>query len=132
MNASISPGRDSARMRSGSFTSSTTSASLQATNAMASRVPVRRRKLDIDCSSTEKGARPPRRVLDHGGENRLERRAQTDGDGAEVRERERIHRVDGCRAGAIQLGPSRQPDFRIKSAIAGNGPQVPADDADLP
>src|SRR6266498_1486446 len=134
MNASASAGLLSARSRSGSVGFSTTSVSLQAMNASARTVAATKRSLDIVDSSTEKGAGPPRRVRTTArrGGQALERRAQSHREGAEVRERKGIHRIDGCRTCAVQLRAARQTRLGIEAAVPGEGEQVAADDADLP
>src|SRR5206468_1715233 len=125
-------GRPRARVRSGSSWSSTTSASLQA-NATMSKRPATNRNLDIVCSSTEKGARPPRRAITStAGRTGLERRAQSNRECAEVRERERVHGIDGRRPRPVQLRASRQPDLGIEPAVPGDGKQVTPDHADIP
>src|SRR6058998_1563534 len=126
MNASTSAGLLSARSRSGSVRFGTTSVSLQARKARARTLAATKRSLDIVTSSTEKGhARPPpagpqaRR-----GGPLLERRAHADREGAQVRERERIDRVDRGRTGAVQLRTTRQTDFGIEAAITREREQV--------
>src|SRR6266446_3997823 len=136
MNASTSAGRPSARSRSGSVTSCTSSVSLQAMNASARTPAATKRSLDIDCSSTEKWARSPSSRRTTGpaarGVRCLERRAQSDREGAQVRERKGIHRIDGRRTCAVQLRPARQTDLGIEAAVAREREQVAAHDADLP
>src|SRR6185295_4727245 len=135
MNVSTSPGRLSARSRSGSVTSSTTRVSLQAMKPRARTTEATKRSLDIVYSSTEKMglASPPGDTP--GVEDRsrlLERRAQSDREGTEVRERERVHRIDGRRTRAVQLGPARQTHLGIEAAIAGEREQIAAHEADVP
>src|SRR6266508_2038766 len=141
MNASTSAGLLSARSRSGSVMFSTTSVSLQAKKARARTLAATKRSLDIVYSSTEKGPRPPssppgKRPGVEGGTRLLERRAQSDREGAEVRERKRVDRVDGRRSRAIQLRigarAARQSGLRVESAITCDRKQVAAHDADLP
>src|SRR6267143_3201310 len=137
MNASTSAGLLSARSRSGLVGFSTTSVSLQAMNASAKTPAATKRSLDIDDSFTEKGARPPssppgqRRGVE-GGSRFLERRAQSDREGAEVRERKGVHGIDRRRTCAVQLGAARQSDLRVESAITRDREQVAAHQAHLP
>src|SRR6266498_2078326 len=136
MNASTSAGLLSARSRSGSVGFSTTSVSLQDMNASARTVAATKRSLDIDDSSTEKGARSPpsRRTTSPAarGVRCLERRAQSDREGAEVRERKGVHGIDGRRTCAVQLRAARQSDLRVESAITRDREQVAPHDGNLP
>src|SRR5205823_14526144 len=58
----------------------------------------------------------------------LEARGQTDCEGSRIRERERVDRID---RGRLRLSAG-DPDLRIEAAIAGDRPEVAADEADLP
>src|SRR5467141_4334879 len=137
MNASTSAGLLRARSRSGSVKSCTTSLSLQAVNARTMTLAAIRRSLDIVDSSTETGAHPPSSPPGQepgveAGSRFLERRAQSDREGAKVRERKGVHGIDRRRTCAVQLGAARQPDLRIEAAVAREREQVAAHDADLP
>src|SRR5438094_6434973 len=137
MNASTSAGRPSARSRSGSVTSWTTSVSLHAMKAKASTPAAIERSLDIVDSSTGKGARPPSSPPGQSpgveaGSRLLERRAQSDRECAEVRERERVHRIDGRRTCAVKLRTTRQADLGIEAAVTCDREQVPSHEADVP
>ena len=62
----------------------------------------------------------------------FECRAQSDRECAEVRERERVHRVDGRRTCAVQLRTTRQADLGIEAAVTRQREQVPSHEADVP
>src|SRR6266566_3557737 len=132
MNDSTYDGRPSARVLSGSVWFATWSVSLQAIRPNAMTLAARGRNLDIDCSSTKKGHSSRRRVTGPAGRTCLERRAQADREGAEVREREGVHRVDRRRPGSVELRTSRKADFGVEAAIARDRPQVATHQADLP